>query len=149
MLVEKASCILLAVSEAVAAHAHARQEREQECRQAGADDPEAAMERRPFGLDHDQDDANQGGRARQHIADDEQRPRVVLRRRRWFAHPASARSTRSSCSTGFTFRNTWSILPSGPITNVERSKPQYVRPYIDFSTQTPYFSATEWSSSPN
>ena len=30
---------------------------------------------------------------------------------------------------------------------VARWTPQYLRPYIDFSTQTPYFSATLWSGS--
>ena len=39
------------------------------------------------------------------------------------------------------------IFPSGPITNVARWTPQYVRPYIDFSTQVPYFSAILWSAS--
>ena len=31
--------------------------------------------------------------------------------------------------------------------NVERWTPMYFFPYMDFSTQTPYFSATAWSSS--
>ena len=42
--------------------------------------------------------------------------------------PASAPSTRSSCSAGLTLRNTSRIVPSGPITNVVRSLPMYVRP---------------------
>jgi hypothetical protein len=33
------------------------------------------------------------------------------------------------------------------MTNVVRSLPQKVLPYIDFSTHTPYRSATEWSES--
>lgn len=51
--------------------------------------------------------------------------------------PDSAPSTSSSCSAGLTLRRTSAIRPSGPITNVVRSAPMYVRPYIDFSTQTP------------
>ncbi len=53
------------------------------------------------------------------------------------AYPDSAPSTRSSCSFGLTWRKTSVMTPSASITNVDRSMPMYVRPYIDFSTQTP------------
>jgi SAM-dependent methyltransferase len=49
----------------------------------------------------------------------------------------SALSTRSSCWAGLTFRRTSVTRPSSSTTNVVRSLPQYVLPYIDFSTHTP------------
>ncbi len=60
---------------------------------------------------------------------------------------ASAASTTSSCVFGETFGKTFAIFPSPSMMKVERWTPMYFFPYIDFSTQTPYFSATEWSSS--
>ena len=48
---------------------------------------------------------------------------------------------------GFTLRSTSVTTPSASMTNVVRSLPMKVLPYIDFSTQTPYRSATAWSSS--
>ena len=77
------------------------------------------------------------------------------RRRRHRASPSgnraprsrSASSTRSSCFLGETFGNAFTTFPFGPMMNVVRWTPQYLRPYIDFSTQTPYFSATLWSGS--
>ena len=59
---------------------------------------------------------------------------------RWLrplAYARSAPSTSASCSAGLTLRKMSLITPSGPITNVERSMPMYLRPYIDFSTHTP------------
>src|SRR4051794_40083600 len=103
------------------------------------------MSRRPVGLDHDDDQPDQHERRRQDVPDHEQRPPVFL----LLVHPLSAPSTRSSCSAGFTLRNTCLMLPSGPMTNVERSMPMYFFPYIDFSTQVSYLSPTEWSSSPS
>jgi hypothetical protein len=38
---------------------------------------------------------------------------------------------------GDTFGNTFAIVPSGSMMNVDRFAPQYVRPYIDFSPHTP------------
>ena len=52
-------------------------------------------------------------------------------------HPASAPSSWSTCSAGFTSAKTCSMRPSGPITNVLRSTPMYVLPRKRFSTQTP------------
>ena len=49
----------------------------------------------------------------------------------------SASSTSSSCSAGLTFRSTWATLPYVSMTNVVRSLPKYVLPYIDFSAHTP------------
>src|SRR3954447_12116526 len=80
VVVEEAARVFLAVAKAVAAHADARREGEQERREARADDPETAVERRAFRLDHDQDDPDQGEGRRQHVADDEQRPAVILLR---------------------------------------------------------------------
>ena len=50
---------------------------------------------------------------------------------------ASALSTSSSCVLGDTFGMTCRTTPSASMMNVARSAPQYVRPYIDFSAQTP------------
>jgi hypothetical protein len=50
---------------------------------------------------------------------------------------ASAARTRSSCSAGLTLASTAAMRPASSTTNVVRSLPKYVRPYIDFSTQTP------------
>ena len=82
---------------------------------------------------------------------------LLVRRRRKLTAPgqaprrrlprASASSTRSSCFLGDTFGNAFTIFPFGPMMNVARCTPQYRRPYMDFSTQTPYFSATLWSGS--
>src|SRR3954452_303782 len=80
VLVEETAGLFLAVTEAIAAHADPRQKREQERRKASADDPETAVERRAFRVDHDQDDPDQGEGRRQHVADDEQRPAVLLLR---------------------------------------------------------------------
>jgi endonuclease-3 len=49
----------------------------------------------------------------------------------------SALSTSSSCVLGDAFAMTWRTMPLGPMMNVERCAPMYLRPYIDFSTQTP------------
>src|SRR4051812_36198564 len=59
----------------------------------------------------------------------------------------SAASTSSSCVFGDTFGSTVATRPSASMTNVARWLPQYFRPYIDFSTQTPYASATACSTS--
>ena len=48
-----------------------------------------------------------------------------------------AASTSSAWSAGFTFRMTFATLPSASITNVERSMPMYVLPYMLFSTHVP------------
>src|SRR4051794_38354744 len=63
------------------------------------------------------------------------------------ASSPSAASTSSSCVLGDAFGITWRTTPSSSMRNVARRLPQYVRPYIDFSAQTPYASATAWSSS--
>jgi uncharacterized membrane protein YfcA len=60
---------------------------------------------------------------------------------------SSAASTRSSCFLGWTLGKTFTTLPSGSMMKVVRCTPMYLRPYIDFSTQTPYCSHTAWSSS--
>src|SRR5256885_12345714 len=114
VLVEVAPRLLLLVAPGVARHAHAREEREQEGGQAGADQDKAALERRPVRLDDDGDEAGNDEQAREDIAREE----------KCCAHAAMAPSTRSSCSAGFTLRNTFSMFPSGPMTNVERSLPQ-------------------------
>src|SRR5262249_7711327 len=54
----------------------------------------------------------------------------------------------SSTSPGtFTLRQRPRITPFPSMRNVERSIPMYLRPYMLFSTQTPYFLATAVSSS--
>src|SRR3954471_8768479 len=126
VLVEEAARFLLAVAEGVAAHRDLREECEQERRKARADDPEPAVQRGAAWVYDDQDQPGERQHRRQHVADDEQRPPVLP----LLAHdPFSAPRTRSSCSAGFTFRNTSLTLPSGPITNVERSMPMYFLPY--------------------
>ncbi len=45
---------------------------------------------------------------------------------------SSVFNTRSSCSAGLTLRRTSATTPLGSTTNVVRSAPQYMRPYIDF-----------------
>jgi hypothetical protein len=45
------------------------------------------------------------------------------------ANCSSTAKTSSSCVLGVTLGITWATTPSGPITNVARSAPQYVRPY--------------------
>src|SRR4051794_32612228 len=72
VLVEEAAGGLFVVAEAVAAHADLREEREEECGQAGADDPHAAVERRALRLRDDQPEADQDQRGRQDVADYEQ-----------------------------------------------------------------------------
>src|SRR5690606_33903848 len=47
----------------------------------------------------------------------------------------------------FTLRQTSAILPSLSMRKVERSTPIYLRPYMLFSTQTPYFSSVFFSES--
>ena len=46
-------------------------------------------------------------------------------------------NTSSTCPSTFTFGKMRSIVPSRSMRNVVRSMPMYVRPYIDFSFQTP------------
>ena len=60
---------------------------------------------------------------------------------------ASAARTSSAWSAGFTFRMTFFTFPSTSMTKVERSMPMYDLPYMLFSTQVPYLSATSCSSS--
>src|SRR5207302_7361957 len=57
----------------------------------------------------------------------------------------SAASTSFACVAGFTLCRTFLTFPSASITKVERLTPLYFFPRYDFSPQTPYSSATEWS----
>src|SRR3954452_20908001 len=50
-------------------------------------------------------------------------------------------------SLGLTLYQACSILPFSSTRNAERRMPMYLRPYIDFSVHTSYFSAMAWSSS--
>ena len=50
---------------------------------------------------------------------------------------ATTSATAAACPSGFTLSNTRAMRPSASITNVVRFTPQYFRPYIDFSAQTP------------
>src|ERR1700728_1034324 len=50
--------------------------------------------------------------------------------------------TSSAWPVTLTLRHALRTLPSGPTRKVLRSMPMYLRPYIDFSTQVPYRSAT-------
>ena len=58
------------------------------------------------------------------------------------ASSARALRTRASCFFGCTLGKTRAILPFGSMMKVERSIPMYFLPYIDFSPQAPYLSAT-------
>ncbi len=55
---------------------------------------------------------------------------------------ASALSTSLSCCLGCTLGKTRATLPSGSSRKVERCTPMYLLPYMLFSTQVPYRSAT-------
>src|SRR3954454_7334439 len=57
-------------------------------------------------------------------------------RPRFFAPYERAASTSSACVCGSTLRMAFNSVPSGPITNVERSTPMYFLPNMDFSTHT-------------
>ena len=67
-------------------------------------------------------------------------------RRRHFS-PCAAARTSAAWPVTLTLRQALAILPALSIRNVLRSIPIYLRPYIDFSTQVPYFSATACDSS--
>src|SRR5262249_21022986 len=60
---------------------------------------------------------------------------------------ATASATAGACSSGLTFSKTCAMRPFASMMKVVRLTPQYFRPYIDFSAQTPYASATLCSSS--
>ena len=47
------------------------------------------------------------------------------------------RAPAAAWPSGFTFGKIFAILPSAPITNVVRSMPMYLRPYMLFSFHTP------------
>src|SRR6185437_8156342 len=61
--------------------------------------------------------------------------------------PCAACNTSAAWPVTLTFLHTRAIFPSLSIRNVLRSMPMYFRPYIDFSTQVPYLSATARDSS--
>ena len=56
----------------------------------------------------------------------------------------TAFSTASAWPGTFTLRQIFAILPRGSTRNVDRSTPMYFRPYMDFSTQTPYAVAADF-----
>ena len=67
---------------------------------------------------------------------------------RWgLLQPLRAASTSAAWPVTLTLRQALAIFPALSIRNVLRSMPIYLRPYIDFSTQVPYFSATACVSS--
>lgn len=53
------------------------------------------------------------------------------------ASSCAAASTSAAWPLTFTLRHSRAMRPSASMRNVERSMPIYVRPYMDFSTQTP------------
>ena len=58
-----------------------------------------------------------------------------------------AASAFGTVSFGLTLYRAAAIRPAGSITKADRTMPMYFLPYMFFSPQTPYASATVWSGS--